>query len=68
MDSHRRSIAKSLSWRFIATFITAAVAYIVTAEWTFAVEIGLLDTTVKLGAYYLHERAWIRIRFGSKKH
>ena len=63
MDNRRRSLAKSLSWRFFATLITAAVAYGVTGEWTFALEIGLLDTSIKLFTYYFHERKWVRIPY-----
>ena len=64
MESHSRTIAKALSWRFIATLITFTVAWIITRELTFAAEIGLADTIIKLGAYYFHERLWIRIQFG----
>jgi uncharacterized membrane protein len=64
MESHSRTIAKALSWRFIATLITFTVAWIITRELTFAAEIGLADTIIKLGAYYFHERLWIRIKFG----
>lgn len=64
METKRRSIAKSLSWRFLAILITGTVAYWITGEATFAIEIGLLDTGIKLFIYYAHERAWQRIRFG----
>lgn len=64
MESKRRSIAKTLSWRAWATIITAAVVFISTGELKFAIEIGLIDTTVKLGAYFIHERIWNRIGFG----
>ena len=64
MESHSRTIAKALSWRFVATLITFTVAWIITRELTFAAEIGLADTIIKLGVYYFHERLWIRIKFG----
>ncbi len=67
MDSHKRSLAKSLSWRFFATIITASVAYWITGEASFAIEIGLLDTSIKFVVYYFHERAWLRIRYGEAK-
>lgn len=67
VDSHRRSIAKALSWRFFATLITSTVAWIVTDELRFAAAIGLGDTVVKLGAYYMHERLWEGIPFGRPK-
>lgn len=64
METKRRSVIKALSWRFFATLITATVAYILTSEWLFALEIGLLDTTAKLVIYYAHERLWLRIPYG----
>jgi uncharacterized membrane protein len=64
METHRRSLAKSLSWRVFAFALTATVVWLVTGKLQLAGEIGLADTVVKLGAFYLHERAWTRISFG----
>jgi len=66
-ESHRRSIVKALSWRFIATLITGITALIVTGEIKVAVEIGLIDTIAKLAVYYLHERLWNRLKYGEVK-
>ena len=67
MESHVRTIMKALSWRFIASLVTFTVAWIVTGELAFAAEIGIADTLIKLGAYYLHERTWMRVAFGTLK-
>lgn len=67
MDSHARSVFKTLSWRFRATVITFFVSSLITRKVTFAIEIGLADTLIKLFAYYLHERDWNRIKFGKAK-
>lgn len=64
MESHARSIIKALSWRVIATVVTFLVAWIFTGTIDMAIKIGLLDTSIKLAAYYFHERAWIRLNFG----
>jgi uncharacterized membrane protein len=64
LESRRRSIAKALSWRILASIITALVALALTGKLEFAIQIGLLDTTVKLAIYYLHERLWQRVRYG----
>jgi len=64
VESHVSTITKTLSWRFVATLITFSVAWLVTGKLTFAVEIGVADTLIKLGAYYFHERLWIRVKFG----
>ena len=67
MESHSRTIMKALSWRVSATFVTFTIAWIVTGQLKFAAEIGLIDTFIKLGAYYLHERTWMRVKFGTLK-
>ena len=64
MESHFRTITKALSWRFVATLVTFTVVWLVTGKLSFAVEIGVADTLIKLGAYYFHERLWIRVKFG----
>jgi uncharacterized membrane protein len=64
VESKRRSIAKTLSWRFLATIITTLVTLAATGELKFALTIGLIDTTIKMGAYFIHERAWNRVNFG----
>lgn len=64
MESTRRSIAKSLSWRVLATVITSALVFAYTGEGQFAAAVGLSDTALKLFIYFGHERLWNRIPFG----
>ncbi|KXK26827.1 MAG: hypothetical protein TR69_WS6001000848 [candidate division WS6 bacterium OLB20] len=65
-DTHLRSIAKGISWRFNATFITTVISYALTGEITVALSIGALEFIIKVFWYYLHERIWIAIPFGRK--
>lgn len=67
MESHIRSIVKALSWRTGGTVVTFIVAWILTRKFELAVQIGLLDTVIKIGAFYAHERMWNRISFGKPK-
>ena len=64
METKRRSIAKALSWRVLATLITMGIAWLITRELTFAIEIGVADSIFKLAVYFAHERAWQRISYG----
>ena len=66
MDSHGRSIAKAVSWRICAFFLTSLIAWLLTGEIAFAASIGLLDSLVKIVLYYALERAWERLPFGRK--
>lgn len=67
METTRRSIAKALSWRLVATFITSSLVYAWTGEGSFAATIGLADTVVKLFIYFGHERLWNRIAYGRER-
>jgi len=64
LESHKRSIAKTISWRVAATLITGVVTYFLTGRLDFAVTVGLTDTLVKFFIYYVHERMWTRISYG----
>ena len=43
------------------------VAYAITRKTELAAAIGLADTGIKLFVYYLHERLWLRVKFGLRK-
>jgi uncharacterized membrane protein len=49
------------------TVVTFAVAWILTGNIRLSAGIGLLDTVIKVGAFYAHERMWNRVSFGKKK-
>lgn len=67
METTQRSLAKSISWRILATIITAAIAFLLTGKVEFAAKIGLADTSIKFFVYLWHERLWNRIPFGRIK-
>jgi uncharacterized membrane protein len=67
METHSRSILKAISWRLIATLITFLTAWLLTGTVDVAMKIGLLDTVIKMGAYYYHERGWNSLSFGKIK-
>ena len=64
MERHIRSIAKAISWRLIATVVTFLTAWALTGTVEIAAKIGLLDTAIKLVAFYSHERTWNKLNFG----
>ena len=67
METHKRSITKAMPWRIIATLVTVLVVYSFTREVVLAASIGFIDTTIKIFAYYSHERLWDKTSFGRKK-
>jgi len=47
--------------------VTFIVAWVLAGSLDLAVRIGVLDTVIKIGAFYVHERLWNRINLGKQK-
>tara|TARA_R110002020_G_scaffold447064_1_gene659378 strand:- start:282 stop:488 length:207 start_codon:yes stop_codon:yes gene_type:complete len=62
-----RTILKTISWRIVGTLDTMALGWIVTGSPLVGLKIGALELVTKFVLYYLHERAWIKFKFGTKK-
>ena len=59
-----RSLFKAISWRITGSLDTMAISWFLTGDTGTAVAIGLTEVITKTFLYYLHERAWNRIRIG----
>lgn len=64
MDSHKRSLLKTFSFRILATAVTFGIVWAFTGNLVLAGTVGVLDFVLKLGIYYLHERVWGKISWG----
>lgn len=64
METHGRTLLKTLSWRAIAAVITGSLTFAATGSVRAGLALGTADTLVKLVLYYLHERAWSRVSVG----
>ena len=65
--SKKRSFTKALSWRFFASLDTFLISYIITGKLSWAGSITLLEIITKTVLYYLHERRWNKINWGTLK-
>jgi len=63
-DSHLRSLAKGISWRFVGSLDTFFLSLIVTGNAKYAVSIASVEALTKIGLFYLHERVWRKIAWG----
>ena len=59
-----RSLAKAVSWRITGSIDTMLLSWLFTGDLRIAAAIGLTEVLTKTVLYYLHERAWNRIRLG----
>lgn len=64
METRKRTMLKTLSWRFWATIITMCVAYFVSGDIMVGLAVGSGDFLIKIFAYYAHERFWSGIKLG----
>ena len=55
METHKRTLVRAISWRIVATLVTAAFTGL-----SGAIVINIFMTL----AHYIHERAWLRIGWG----
>ena len=56
--STKRSLAKTLTWRTIATADTILIARLLTGSWTIGFGIAGIEVVTKMVLYYFHERGW----------
>ena len=63
-ETPKRSIAKSLTWRVLATLTTIIIVYILTGDLAIAGAVGAIEVLAKIIIYYLHDRAWNSIAWG----
>ena len=66
MDTHRRTLLKTITWRAIATTTTIAVIYIWTGDLGISFVSGIVANLLKTLFYYVHERVWNSIRYGTE--
>lgn len=64
METRKRSLIKSVSWRIIGFLLTFVTAWIVTGSMRTGMAVGFVDFLVKVGTFYGHERLWHRVRWG----
>tara|TARA_B100000749_G_C18179142_1_gene363114 strand:- start:269 stop:493 length:225 start_codon:yes stop_codon:yes gene_type:complete len=63
--TRNRVLAKTFVWRIIATLTGAAIAGILTGELETAGWFILIEFPLKMVFYYLHERAWENVKWGT---
>ena len=61
--TRKRSLAKTVSWRAVATLDTFIIRYLVTGSGAWGGIAGF-EIVTKVVIYYLHERTWTRVAWG----
>lgn len=66
-ETNKRSIVKGISWRVIATTTTIVIVYFFFDRLDLAIAAGMIETALKVGLYWVHERAWLKLHWGRQK-
>jgi uncharacterized membrane protein len=62
--SHKRHIAKSVTWRIVGTVDTILLSWLITGNPYTGLKIGFSEVVTKMFLYYLHERIWFNVKMG----
>jgi uncharacterized membrane protein len=63
-ETNLRSLAKAISWRITGTIDTFVVSFLITGELLIAGSIASIEIMTKIVLFWLHERAWNKIKWG----
>jgi len=67
LESRKRHIAKTITWRMVGTVDTMLLAWIISGDPLIGLKVGLTEVATKMVLYYFHERIWYRINYGLPK-
>ena len=66
-SAKKRHIAKTITWRVLATLTTTIIAWLVSGDPSTGFVVGGIEFFVRMPVYYFHERMWYRSNFGLNK-
>jgi uncharacterized membrane protein len=66
METKKRSVAKAVSWRVLASLTTFIISWAVTGSLVLGLGIASIEFWAKLFLYYGHERLWNAVDWGNK--
>lgn len=61
--SHKRHIAKTITWRIVGTLDTIMLAWLISGNAFTGLKIGFAEVITKMILYYFHERLWFKGEF-----
>jgi uncharacterized membrane protein len=64
VESNKRHILKTFSWRTIGTLDTIILSWFITGNPIIGLKIGGSEVVSKMILYFLHEKLWYRINYG----
>lgn len=66
-ETNVRSVVKGITWRVLATVTTIIIVYVFFGRLDLAIATGVIESVLKVGLYWAHERGWHKVRWGKKR-
>lgn len=67
IETTRRSLAKTISWRITGSGATFAISYAVLGDVSISGTIAVIQLTFNTLLYFAHERVWNLITWGRRE-
>ena len=64
VNTNKRHLIKTFSWRAIGTLDTILLAWLITGNPLTGIKIGGVEVVSKMLLYYGHEKLWYKINYG----
>jgi uncharacterized membrane protein len=64
IDKPKRSLVKTITWRITGSGATFGISYIISGNFIVASSIASVQLITNTVLYFVHERAWDRIKWG----
>ena len=64
MDTTKRSVVKTISWRLVGSSAVLLISFLLTGNFALAGSIALIQLTSNTLLYFIHERIWNKIQWG----
>ena len=66
-ETSLRSLIKTITWRITGSSATFIISYAISGNLGIAGTIAVIQLTANTILYFIHERIWNRIRWGTKR-
>ena len=63
MESKKRTLLRTISFRILAILITIPFVFIYTNDWLSSITDSLILHVILVIAHYIHDRVWLKIKW-----
>lgn len=63
----KRHLLKTITWRIVGTIDTMLIGWFVSGDPLIGLTIGSFEIVTKMILYFIHERVWYKVNFGTKR-